>query len=352
MAFVSSLFPAPAELGSLRHRAASALLLVAALGAAGCASAPPQDARSAASAAPPAAAPLGEQKEKEALPRDIVAKSALPIHGELGSERLSEGDLWQRVASARAICFGETHTNANHHYAELRALQALIQRAPAGRKLAVGFEMFQLPAQPAMDRYMRGEIDEDTFLTQAEYKTRWGFDFALYRPLLEAARDAKIGALALNASKELTRKIGRGGLASLDENEKKELPELDLKDPVHRGYFDAAMAEHPMPPGGPKADDMYTAQVVWDETMANTAAAWLKQAGSDAQLIVFAGVGHCHKTAIPARLTRRTGIPVLSIRPLLASAAAEESAERSRYDIDVVLEDGTQPAAALTPPAR
>jgi uncharacterized iron-regulated protein len=350
MVLAHSLVAAPnPELGSChRHgsRAARALLLGAALAATACGGAAPSEAHTAADvagAAPPAApAPAA----KTPLPRDIVARSALPIHGEAGTRKLSEDELWKSIASARAICFGEQHPNAKHHYAQLRALSELIERAPAGRRLAVGFEMFQRPAQSAMDRYLQGTLDEQAFLTESEYEKRWGFDFSLYRPLLEAARDAKLSGLALNARKELTRKIGRTGIVSLDDAEKKELPELDLKDPVHRGYFDAAMADHPMPPGGPKADDMYAAQVVWDETMANTAAEWLEHAGNDAQVIVFAGVGHCHKTAIPARLTRRTGIPVLSVRPVLASEAAEESAERSRYDLDVVLDDAAQPSAA------
>src|SRR5262245_22949432 len=157
---------------------------------------------------------------------------------------------------------------------------------------------------------MQGSADEPTFLAQSEYEKRWGFDFSLYRPLLEAARDAKLDALALNAPKELTRKIGRGGLASLDAGERAQLPELDLTDSKHRGYFDAAMAEHPMPPGGPKADDMYAAQVTWDETMADTAAAWLKRNSDDAQLVIFAGLGHCHHSAVPARIERRAAVEV------------------------------------------
>jgi uncharacterized iron-regulated protein len=327
-----------------RRLVARALVLGAALAQVACGAAAPQSAHSAATpTAAPAALPSSEPKEP--LPRDIVAQSALPLHGEAGGKRLSEDELWQTIASARAICFGEQHTNPSHHYAQLRALTELALRAPAGRRLAAGYEMFQRPAQPALDRYVAGAIDEDTFLSESEYEKRWGFDFSLYRPLLEKTKDAKLGALALNARKEVTRKIGRTGVRSLDESEKQELPELDLKDPVHRGYFDAAMSAHPMPAGSPKAEDMYTAQVVWDETMADTAATWFKAAGADAQVIVFAGVGHCHKTAIPARFKRRTGISMLGVRPVLASQAAEEAEDRARYDLDVVLDDAQKPTA-------
>jgi uncharacterized iron-regulated protein len=219
----------------------------------------------------------------------------------------------------------------------LRELSA--RASQKGKKLGAGFEMFQRPYQPALDAFTSGGADEATFLVQSEYDKRWGFDFALYRPLLEAARDAKLDALALNAPKELTRKIGRGGLAALEPGERAQLPELDLTNAEHRHYFDAAMANHPMPPGGPKPDDMYAAQVAWDETMADTAAAWLKRNPEDAQLIVFAGLGHCHHSAVPARITRRTEIKVLSVRPLLASTREAAAEGRALYDIDLVLDD-------------
>ena len=56
--------------------------------------------------------------------------------------------------------------------------------------------------------------------------------------------------------------------------------------------------------------------------MADTAAAWLTRSGDNSQLIVFAGSGHCHKSAVPARITRRVHIPVLSVTPVQASQLA------------------------------
>ena len=47
----------------------------------------------------------------------------------------------------------------------------------------------------------------------------------------------------------------------------------------------------------------YAAQVIWDETMAEGAAAWLDDARQ--QVMVIAGNGHCHQSAIPSRVARR-----------------------------------------------
>jgi uncharacterized iron-regulated protein len=145
-------------------------------------------------------------------------------------------------------------------------------------------------------------------------------------------------ALALNAPRELTRKIGRAGLLALEPAEREQLPELDLANDEHRSYFTAAMADHPMPAGGPRLDDMYAVQVVWDETMADTAARWLESAGAASQLVVLAGSGHCHRNAIPARLSRRIHSPVLSVGLILGSELSSYE-HRDRYDWLLVLED-------------
>jgi uncharacterized iron-regulated protein len=315
-----------------RARALAALATLAVL--AGCSAAATPPAQSASAAAPPSAVP-----PRVPLPADVVAKSALPLYVLAGDEKLCEPELWDRLAASRVICFGEQHDSPAHHYAEQRALEELAKHEAAARQpLAVGFEMFQLPYQAALSGFVSGSLPEAQFLTDTQYKERWGFDFALYRPLLDTARQYKLPALALNTPRELTRKIGHSGLDSLEPAERSQLPELDLGNADHKAYFEAAMSEHPMPPGGPRLADMYAAQVVWDETMANSSATWLRQAGDTAKLIVFAGAGHCHKSAIPARITRRIQLPVLSVSPVLASQLAQFK-DRARYDWLVVLDD-------------
>lgn len=291
-------------------------------------------------AVPTSPAPASTGAPKAPLPRDVVARAARPLYALIGSERVEAPALWEKMSAERAICFGEQHDSAEHHFAQNEALTQLAKRAKeAKRRLAVGFEMFQRPYQPALSGFVGGDLDEERFLTESEYKTRWGFDFSLYRPLLETARQYELEALALNTPRELTRKVSRQGLGALEPADREQLPELDLNNADHRAYFDAAMQGHTMPPGGPKMDDMYAAQVVWDETMADTAARWLAAAEPNSQVIVFAGNGHCHESAIPARITRRSGVPALSVSPVLASELDKFEA-RSRYDWLIVLEDG------------
>jgi uncharacterized iron-regulated protein len=306
------------------HTLAGVLLLAACASGCGASS----------SAAPPLA-----PRAREPLPADIVAKSALPLHALAAGTEIREPEVWERMASSRVICFGEQHDSPQHHYAQARALKELATRSvSAQRTLAVGFEMFQRPYQAALTGLVTGQLPEAQFLIDSDYAQRWGFDFALYRPLLDTAREFRLEALALNAPKELTRKIGHAGLDGLDSAERSGLPELDMQNADHKAYFTAAMGDHPMPAGAPKLEDMYAAQVVWDETMAQTAADWLSKAGPSSQLLLVAGAGHCHRTAIPARITRRTQIPVLSVTPVLRSELAAYT-DRERYDWLIVLED-------------
>lgn len=289
-------------------------------------------------------APTASPAAREPLPADIVARSALPLHALVGQTRIAEPAFWDQMASYRVVCFGEQHDSPQHHYAQRRAVEELAARGGSERRLAVGLEMFQKPYQPALSGYVQGDLGEADFLAQSQWSERWGFDFALYRPLLEVARERRLDALALNAPRELTRKISRSGLQSLDATERASLPDLELDDAGHRAYFDEAMSGHPMPANGPKVENMYAVQVVWDETMADTAARWLTSAGPDSRLLIIAGSGHCHRNAIPARLARRVGVPVLSLSGVLESELGERG--HGEYDWWLVLEDGAAKSAS------
>ena len=293
-------------------------------------------------AAPDAAAP--PDTPPASLPRDIVAQSALPLHALEAGTVLSETELWDRLTRAPAVCLGEIHDLPADHYAEVRAIAELAQRArTASVPLAIGFEMFQRPFQGPLSAFVAGQLDEGALLAGTEYATRWGYDFSLYRPLLEATRDQGLPALALNMRAEITRKIGRTGLDSLEPSERAELPELVLDDAEHRefifGLF-GVLPEHATEFG---LDDVYVAQTVWDETMADSAARWLDASGAGSRILILAGAAHCHESAIPRRVTRRTGLATTSVSIVLQSELATTDFNGDGYDLLLVLEDVAAP---------
>ena len=299
------------------------------------AGAPP--ATSADAGAPPDARP-------EPLPRDIVAQSALPLHGLAAGTLLSEAELWDRLAQTPAVCLGETHNIPAHHYAETRALAELAQRAKAADvKLAVGFEMFQRQYHDVLTAFVSGQIDEQALLAGSEYVARWGYDFSLYRPLLEQARDLELPALALNMRSEITRKIGRTGLDSLSESERAELPELVLDDAEHRAFIFGLFGVLPEHAAEFGLDNVYVAQTTWDETMADSAARWLNGSGAGGRIALLAGSTHCHQSAIPRRLERRTQLAATSTAIVLQSELDAPDFSADGYDVLIVLEDTATP---------
>lgn len=293
----------------------------------------------------PATAPESGSSSNGAGEREPRGRSSGPaLHALTPAGELTESALYDALAQAPAVCFGETHDDAAHHFAQARAADALAARAQkAGAPFALGFEMFQTPFQTVLTDFALGKIDEGQLSSGSEYALRWGYDFAFYRPLLELARELRLPALALNAPAELTQTIAESGLEGLSPDDQANLPDLDLDDPDHRAYVSellgtshssAATTQNGAP------SNAYLVQVVWDETMAETAAQWLAVSGDGARLLIFAGLGHCHHSAIPARITRRTGLPTLAVAPVRRSRLGSAGFPTlEHYDVLAVIDD-------------
>ncbi len=210
------------------------------------------------------------------------------------------------AADKRIVYVGEYHDRFSNHNIEAQVISALHRRNP---KIAVGMEMFQRPFQGVLDKYISGEIDEREFLVRSEYFKRWGFDYNLYKPILDFCRREKVPVIALNIRNEIVDKVGKGGMDSLSDEERKELPsELDFSDEVYRERIRQAFALH-HEPEQKNFDFFLQAQVLWDETMAESTDRYLSQ-NPDRQLVVVAGGGHLiYGNGIPMRAFRRNGLP-------------------------------------------
>ena len=93
------------------------------------------------------------------------------------------------------------------------------------------------------------------------------------------------------------------------------------------------------PPEMPSADRVYTVQVIWDETMADTSTRWLA-ANPGGHVIVLAGNGHCHDSAIVGRMKRRGIADAISLRPVIddGEGSVGEALARPINDFVVVLQ--------------
>lgn len=220
------------------------------------------------------------------------------------------GDL----LGARVIYISEEHGNPHHHAAQLAVIAGVYARDPS---LAIGMEMFKRPFQNVLDAYLAGEIDAPSLIERSEWKARWGYDFELYRPILEFARAHHIAVRALNAPDEITRAVAEGGIAALDETERGSLPDLDLEISEHRSMVRESFDRHNVH-GLLSFDHFYVAQVIWDETMAYEIAQALEGPAGPHRMIVLAGEQHVRKgLGIPVRAARRNAAPFRIVLPIM-----------------------------------
>jgi uncharacterized iron-regulated protein len=309
-----------------------------------------------------------------------VEAAALPytiLDGRTGRQ-VDAAEFWGKLGAARVVCVGEEHPNPHHHWAQLEVVSQLTPKGPYPQ-LALAMEMFQRPFQAVLEDYAASRIDEAALLSRTGWAERWGYDFAMYRPML--ARVIKSGGhlVALNPAKETVKRISRQGLESLTPEERASLPELKLDDAAHRAWFDGVMAEmggdahaqnphqsappdelapdptalpdpaapssssaapangatppsgspHQSMPAMPSADRIYTVQVLWDESMADGAVRWVK-ADPSRRAIVIAGNGHCHDSAVVGRIKRRGVAEVISVRPIVDNSEGNVAAVLAR----------------------
>ncbi|MDX2217101.1 MAG: ChaN family lipoprotein [Oculatellaceae cyanobacterium bins.114] len=233
------------------------------------------------------------------------------------------------LATATVVYLGETHDSVADHEAQLQIIQELHQRNP---RLAIGMEMFQRPFQPVIDRYLRGEISELELRQQTQYDRRWGFPWRNYSPILRYAKAHQIPVLALNTPAEVSRKIAQKGFDALNESDRQWIPpESEIRtdhtaiNDAYRQFLRPLYDDfHQMEGSSNSFEAFFLAQVLWDETMAEGVANFVRD-HPEHQVIVLAGQGHIvYGYGIPSRVARRVqGMQGFEQRSLLLNPSDE-----------------------------
>jgi uncharacterized iron-regulated protein len=217
-------------------------------------------------------------------------------------------EIIAELRDKRLVAVGETHTSYAHHLTQLEIIRRLHAQQP---DIAIGMEMFQAPFQSVLDAYVAGEIGEQQLLEQSGWFDRWGYDYRLYRPILAYAREQRIPVVALNISTELKQRVSDVGVAGLSAEERQQIPaEIDRSDQDYEQRLRLIYEQHQQ-----LDKENFTrfveVQLLWDESMASRAAAWL-QGNPHATMVLLAGSGHLqYGSGIPSRVSRR--IPVESV---------------------------------------
>ncbi|MGB5427616.1 MAG: ChaN family lipoprotein [Gammaproteobacteria bacterium] len=214
------------------------------------------------------------------------------------------------LADKRVVFIGEQHTRYDHHLTQLEIIRRLHALHP---QLAIGMEMFQQPFQQYLDNYVAGNIDEQAMLRATEYYQRWRMDYRHYAPILRYAREHGLPVIALNIPTELTHQVAHVGLDGLDDESRRQIPtDIAPADDAYRQRIKAVYDYHPKDKEH-SFEHFLEAQLLWDEAMAERAAAYLEEHPQH-HLVVIAGNQHiAWGSAIPQRLQRRVPVTTASI---------------------------------------
>ena len=225
---------------------------------------------------------------------------------------LTEPELLDYLSHVPVVYIGETHDNVDDHEVQFSIIKGLQERLPGN--LVIGLEMLPRSSQAMVNAYVRGRLDEKEFARL--WVKNWGHTFAYYREILGYARDQHIPLLALNTDKDLKQAVRKHALHELDPETAARLPDMDRNDPYYEARTRSIFKGHSM---GPRvADAFMRIQILWDETMAETAAEFLTSPeGEGKHLVILAGGRHVtYGFGIPRRLFRRISLPYAIVSPL------------------------------------
>ncbi len=243
------------------------------------------------------------------------------------------------LRSKRVIYVGETHTSFEDHRLQLQIIRALFIRDP---NLAIGMEMFERPCQAVLDDYLAQRVDEATFLKQSHYFKRWGYDYRLYRDIIDFARRNNIPIVALNAEKSLVEKVFKGedGVFGLSEEERALIPvDRDLTMPGYRERIEPVFISHGNQSKDGSLNGFLQSQAIWDETMADSIARYLGD-HPKLRMVVVAGGGHvAYGTGIPKRVFRMNQEPFAIVLPYKGGDIEPELADYLMFVSPYPLQD-------------
>jgi uncharacterized iron-regulated protein len=255
-------------------------------------------------------APLGQDHPLVGRIWDVTA-------GEL----IDSAALVDRLRRGRFVLLGEKHDNPDHHRLQAWLLRALIA---AGRRPAVGFEMFTADDAPAIARQLAAHPTDAVGLAEAVNWQRSGWpDWAMYQPIAEAALQAKLPIVATNLAPVTARSLGQSGAAALDMVfasrhglDRPLAPETQaiIADEIREAHCGYASET--------QVNAMLLVQRARDAQMAENLAA----AGPQDGAVLIAGAGHVRRDyGIPTYLASRT--PEASVISVAFLEVSQDSLE-------------------------
>jgi uncharacterized iron-regulated protein len=241
--------------------------------------------------------------------------------------------LLAEMARRDVVLLGEQHDEDDHHRWQLQVLAALHVQRP---NMVIGFEMFPRRVQPALDRWVAGELTVKEFLEQSEWSKVWNMPAELYLPLFQFARINRIRMVALNVDQKLSHAVAEQGWDAIPPAEREGVGRpaapaqayRDLLFEVYRGHGarngkeDTTAAQR-----NARFRHFVEAQTIWDRAMAEALGRYLTPGpAADKPLVVgVMGSGHIlYGHGVPHQL-RDLGVSRIgTLLPLPADSNCQE----------------------------
>lgn len=125
------------------------------------------------------------------------------------SRTATQRELAQKVVEADIVFCGDYHTLSLAQRTPLRLLHQVVRR---GRRVIIVIEMVYARDQVALDEYIDGKIDDETFLEKIDYQRTWNFTWENYKVIFDFAREHNFRMLGINTP-------GRSGRNHLKERD-------------------------------------------------------------------------------------------------------------------------------------
>jgi uncharacterized iron-regulated protein len=261
------------------------------------------------------AMPFAASADESAAACIPVGSWAVPLEGR--AEAADGVKLLATAARQQVVLLGEKHDEPEDHRWQLQVLAALYAQHP---HMVIGFEMFPRSVQPALDRWVAGQLSEPEFLAQTRWNEVWRFDPGLYLPLFHFARMNRIPMLALDVENKLVRKVSEAGWAAVPAAEREGVGVPSPPDAfyvsgmfeVYKGHVHRRNKHDPENERDPRFIHFMEAQLVREHAMAEALAAPLRQA--DPPLAVgIMGSGHLRDGYGTPHQLRALGVQRISV---------------------------------------
>lgn len=227
---------------------------------------------------------------------DCVPVATWVAPGPSGAQSAAAAGLIARLARQSVVLLGEAHDNSEHHRWQLQTLTALHALRPG---MVLAFEMFPRRVQPALERWVAGELTETEFLAAAEWSRVWNFDAQLYLPIFHFARMNRVPMIAINVDRELPRAVNAAGFDGVPAEKREGVTRAAAPSDAYLDFLLPVYESHDRPVRGARKVDrndpafrrFVESQQVWDRAMAQGIAATTARPSAP---LVVAIVGATH----------------------------------------------------------